>query len=220
LYLETLALVTISSSFATGLLLGLQFLVEVIRTLRLRDLELKPNCLLTRYPIVFLTGRRSIFYFKNYWNQIPNFLFEHGYEVEILELPWKGDALRSAAAQIKLSRRERPCHLIADSSQLEELEAIVALNLPTVVSATVTTLAKVSSVKPDDLKPRASGVQTLVLPPLKQLSIKAIFLSIHNLMFGKSTAAAEVGANSPADTFLVERKYLEHAISLAEHDAR
>jgi hypothetical protein len=218
--LATLALVTLSSTFATGFLLGIQVLVEAIRTRRLRDLELKPNCLLTRYPIVFMTGRRSIFYFKNYWNQIPTFLAEHGYEVEILELPWKNEALRSAAAQVMLSRRERPCHVIADSSQSAELEAIYALNLPTVKSATVTSPPSITSLKKDDLKPRTSGVQTLVIPEIKQLSLKGLFLNVHNLMFGRSTEASELGANSPAGTFLVERKYLEHAISLAERDAR
>lgn len=217
--MATLALVTLSSTFATGLLLGIQFLVEVIRTRRLRNLELKPNCLLTRYPIVFLTGRRSIFYFRNYWNQIPNFLAEHGYEVEILELPWKNDALRSVSAQVLLSRRERPCHLIADSSQMFELETIAALKLPQVMSTTVTSQSRSKTLTTADLRPRFS-VQILVLPQVKQLSLKGIFLSAHNLVFGKSTDASEVGANSPAGTFLVERKYLEHAISLAERDAR
>lgn len=218
----TLALVTLGSSFSIGLLVGVQFLIEMIRTRRTRDLELKPNCLLTRYPLVFLTGRRSIFYFRNYWNQIPNFLAEHGYEVEILELPWKNGSARLNAAEAMLARRDRPCHLIADSSQLKELEAIWSLHLPTVMSATVAFQPrKTSIVRTEDLKPAFSGVQSLALPETKQLSVKGLFLSMHNVLSNRTgILGAEVGANSPAETFLIERKYLEHAISLAERDAR
>ena len=44
-------------------------------------IDLIPNCLLTSKPIVFITGRESLFYFGNYWNGLPRYLAEHGYEV-------------------------------------------------------------------------------------------------------------------------------------------
>ena len=41
------------------------------------DFELEPNCLLTRYPLLFLSGKRSLLYFQDYWNNIPKFLSSH-----------------------------------------------------------------------------------------------------------------------------------------------
>ena len=65
---------------------------------RLRGLELKPNCLLTRYPIAFLSGRKSIFKPFEYWNLIPAYLREHGYEVLILEPPANAPLVSSATS--------------------------------------------------------------------------------------------------------------------------
>lgn len=53
-----------------------------------------PNCLITRHPVVFIHGRKSLFYFGNYWNFIPQFLIDHGYEVIDLDLPWRDEAQR------------------------------------------------------------------------------------------------------------------------------
>lgn len=47
------------------------------------DLPLVPNQLLTRFPLVFIEGRKSIFYFGSYWNVIPKLFEEHGFPVHI-----------------------------------------------------------------------------------------------------------------------------------------
>lgn len=89
------------------------------------DLELRPNCLLTRSPIVFVTGRRSLLYFLNYWNEIPGFLREHGYEVRVCSLPWRGSANRFQTLSRFLDSATRPVHLIADSTSRAEVEKLL-----------------------------------------------------------------------------------------------
>ena len=79
----------------TALTLGLGILSNFHREHRQYKILLKPNCLLTRYPVVFLTGQRSLFYFRKYWNAYPEILAEHGYEVFTLHLPWRGPARSS-----------------------------------------------------------------------------------------------------------------------------
>lgn len=89
------------------------------------DLELRPNCLLTRSPIVFVTGRRSLLYFLNYWNEIPGFLREHGYEVRVCSLPWRDSANRFQTLSRFLDSANRPVHLIADSTSRAEVEKLL-----------------------------------------------------------------------------------------------
>lgn len=95
------------------------------RSKRLVDLELRPNCLLTRSPIVFVTGRRSLFYFLNYWNEIPGFLREHGYEVRVCSLPWRGVSTRYELLTRFIESAPRPVHLIADATSKVEIEKLL-----------------------------------------------------------------------------------------------
>jgi hypothetical protein len=76
------------------LLLSSCFLANFIRAKDRPIPDLIPNCLLTKYPLVFIPGPRSIFYFMRYWNEIPHFLASHGYEVFYLGLAWRGSSRR------------------------------------------------------------------------------------------------------------------------------
>lgn len=93
------------------------------------DFELKPNCLLTRWPILFVTGPRSLFYFSKYWNHHSSYLAEHGYEVFTLHLPWKNSAERRQRMQEFFTARSaegRQFHLFVDSYTMEELKLILS----------------------------------------------------------------------------------------------
>ena len=79
--------------------------------------RLFPNCLITRFPIVFIHGRKSIFYFGNYWNFLPKFLIDHGYEVIDLDLPWRDETARKKelVRLLELLKEEGiGAHFIAD----------------------------------------------------------------------------------------------------------
>lgn len=117
------------------LVVGVRWLSIRYRARRLIDLELRPNCLLTRSPIVFVTGRRSLLYFLNYWNEIPGFLREHGYQVEVCALPWRGFNSRYSALSNFIETSPRPVHLIADSSSKAEVEKLLLTKRSRVSSA-------------------------------------------------------------------------------------
>lgn len=53
------------------------------------NFTLRPNCLLTRRPIWFLTPPRSLFFYKNPWGYVTHFLYEHGYAVDIFRLDFQ-----------------------------------------------------------------------------------------------------------------------------------
>lgn len=86
--------------------------------------SLRPNCLMTRYPLVFLTGRRSLFYFLSYWNDIPDYLAQHGFQVQILSLNWNNTRIRTFQIETYLdakSKARERFHLFVDASSLREI---------------------------------------------------------------------------------------------------
>lgn len=82
--------------------------------------ELMPNRLMTRQPIVFVSPLRSPFYFAKAWNDWPEVLAEHGYEVRLLELPWSDLWLRRETL-LKWKKELSNSHLVADPSAAEEI---------------------------------------------------------------------------------------------------
>lgn len=69
-------------------LIALGAAMNLRRAQRPVTVELQANCLLTRRPLIFVTGLRTPFYFSSYFNEAPSILREHGYQVEVLRLPW------------------------------------------------------------------------------------------------------------------------------------
>lgn len=90
--------------------------------------DLHPNCLLTRWPLLFATGPRSFFYFDSYWNGYTSYLAEHGYEVFKLRLPWNKPALRRERFIQFFEEQEknsRHFHLFVDSPTFAEMEDLL-----------------------------------------------------------------------------------------------
>lgn len=120
------------------LTLSFAILTNLYREHRKQSFELKPNCLLTRKPVVFLTGPRSIFYFRKYWNAYPEILAEHGYEVFTLPLPWRGEERLSRTKEYlsKQATQQRQYHFICDPYTAHELRELFETS-PAVASLTV-----------------------------------------------------------------------------------
>lgn len=117
---------------------GLSIATNTMRARKDYHFELKPNCLLTRFPIVFVTGQSSLFYYRNYWNAFPALLAEHGYEVFTLQLPWKGP-LRAQKMKEFLREQEggQKCfHFVMDAATERELATLVGQS-PSGLSITV-----------------------------------------------------------------------------------
>jgi hypothetical protein len=214
------------------------------RKLRLRGLELTPNCLLTRYPIAFLSGPRTLFRFLDHWNDVPLYLREHGYEVLIIEPSGRTPKERVEATAKALRENGGRCHLIADASLEADMELIAELGIPTLSSLTVvknperkvTGLKSASQISIADLKPRRSAIEVFEIgspldfefdrarPSLLELSLR-LLLKCHNLALrGRSAAVdaietAELGLfHSSKQRFKNEERFLNLAVSLAERD--
>jgi len=80
---------------------------------------LRPNCLLTRFPICFIHGLKNIFCAHDYWHGIPEYLSKHGYEVHEFHGPWRGpheERLNSFANDFReVLKKSEKVHVIAHS---------------------------------------------------------------------------------------------------------
>lgn len=195
----------------TASLVILQFLYQRAIDQSLKNLDLIPNCLLTRHPILFVSGRRSLFYFSNYWNRVPRFLTEHGYQIFELELPWRNEDQRRLVLREGLEAFEGRVHLIADvSSQNAILQA--PPNLQAKI-ASVTFTPQIQSLAPQ----APILIWQDFATPLTLL--RRIMLGLHSLIFAENQmTAAQVGLPRRWQEWPSEIAFLQHAISLAEND--
>lgn len=160
------------------------------RKKRFKGLELRPNCLLTRYPIIFLSKPKSLLRPFDAWRDVPLFLREHGYEVLILT-PVRNAAFQSVHAALK--DLDSKCHLIAGRSERALLEGIAEARLDNVASLTVvqrsSETGSQNSLHVDDLRPARQAIETFEL------------------------------RDRPREPWQFEARFLDYAISLAERDA-
>lgn len=223
-----------------ALILSLLFIVSAMlfqyyrrqeRKRVLAGLELTPNCLLTRYPIVFLAGRKSPFRPFCHWNDIPSYLREHGYDV------WELDASHGdAPAEILLKSIESipaaKCHLISDSASLAHLESIARMKHSKISSLTCVRNKHTSSfsavpapLSPSELKPLEHAIEyfeladTSYFPRGWRALFAALCLHIHNLVFTERSRQVDPLETAEFETsFSLASRFLDLAVSLAERD--
>ena len=214
--------------FAVGLLMGLALVTfSFYQNQKRAKLELKfdliPNCLLTRRPLLFLTGQRSLFYFLNYWNQIPEYLAGHGYEVFTLPLSWRNPKKRQKVLKSFLQSAEqknKKYHILFDSSILPELQDLLS-EAHYEAAESLTVIQSLSAKIP----PPANSVK-----PLKH-SIEELSFSVssqapwiwraHQLFSQKkimSLRPISLGFAKPCEVSTVCYEFLQRAQFLAERD--
>lgn len=228
-----------SSFFFILVAIALQIRHRKVRQRKLSTLELRPNCLLTRYPIVFLSGRKSLFRLFDHWNSIPFFLREHGYEVVVIE-PAPRDPARSVIEI--LDELKTKGHFIFDSSQHDEIEELARYGHRKIASLTCvrrtgaqTSLrrSRTRKLTADQLRPLATAIEyfefeTSDLAFQFRSAVGAwvteTLLSAHNrLVFAGRDGIDpfETGEYTHlTDSFANEEKFLNLAVSLAERDLR
>jgi len=140
------------------LIFAFAILTNLMREYRSFHFELTPNCLLTRNPVVFVTGLRSLFYFRKYWNAYPEILAEHGYHVFTMHLPWRGPerAIKLSEFLKAQGLASKKFHFICDEFSAEELKNVFEHSFAT---ASVTILKEVS----ESNRPRKSSSYLLNL---------------------------------------------------------
>jgi hypothetical protein len=223
----TIALVLSAATLIGSL--AFQVFERRTRARRFRSLVLKPNCLLTRHPIVFLAGPRTVFRLFDHWNSVPLYLREHGYDVYVIDPSGAKRAARTASVLSALRSLGR-CHLIADGSLEEDLEEIATLRPLEAASYTlVKTPDRERYLKPSgpridarDLKPSLVDVYTIEGRGAQGFmsKTKLVLLMAHNFLIQRRSHFVhpfETAEVSP-ESFANEERFLDLAISLAERD--
>jgi hypothetical protein len=208
-----------------GLLVALAVLTNKARAKIHYDKELHPNCLLTRWPLLFVTGPRSFFYFSNYWNIYPSYLAEHGYEVFHLRLPWSNPALRKSRLTEFLKAQDQAklrFHLVMDSATQQEFESVFKDLRPECVIS-------ITEIGGDENK---SKTQSLSAPIVPQETIETLPSSkgsffikwayqLHRLiLIGRPLPSLSTLGAVESTQLQNARLLLERAQSLAEMDLR
>lgn len=225
--MATLAMAALSAFTLVGAVVLFQLDRRRIRRRRLEGLELRPDCLLTRYPIAFLSGPRSLFWLFDHWNDVPTYLREHGFDVIVIEPADNGAKNSVLEALGELSGLH---HLIADSSQRVLLESLARAKHEKVASLTLITSrhepeSDVGRLSPEALRPFDVAIESfeirdvpLALDWRERLAM--FLLRLHGLAIGggRRIRALETGAVKGRTVWAIENRFLDLAISLAERD--
>lgn len=103
-------LAALAALATTGLILGLQFFLSRKRQRRFHNLQLMPNILMTRYPLMFIGRSRSLFRLGGDFLEMPVYLQEHGYQVDEVEITTDENVAESL--RHLLATTLNPVHLI------------------------------------------------------------------------------------------------------------
>jgi hypothetical protein len=169
-----------------------------IRLLKKYSFSLLPNCLLTRHPIVFVSGKQSLFYHGRYWNFIPSYLQEHGYEILALDMPWRDSKKRILEISNfadALIHEGTPAHWICDASSADELQS--------------TAQEKALAFK---------SIRIVTNEALPKNSWKDFNLFIHNLLWSPIQPQVVGVVHDDIELKEIGKMYLKIAVELAEQD--
>lgn len=92
----------------------------------LNNLVLRPNCLMTKYPLVFVSAPRSLFYHEKLGGQLQDFIEAHGYVVHSPAMPFRSKPLRQRyLQQWLLKQKDIGFHFILAEDTYQELKDIL-----------------------------------------------------------------------------------------------
>lgn len=229
----------LSAIVCTTALFLIQVRLRRLRKKRVAELELRPNCLLTRHPIVFVASPRSLFRLFEPWNDIPVYLKEHGYEVIVMDCPRKGSPARAIVQALETLKGKH--HLIGDSSLEDVFTSLALVRHPQIATLTLARnfrtrefkrnrTSTIAARSVDDLKPLPFTLETLDLDsvaiPFKVggwiNAVSVLLLAAHNLFgVGRRPKVDPVETGQLIfNGWDIESRFLDLAISLAERDTQ
>ncbi len=169
-----------------------------------RELVLRPNCLITRRPLCLLTGPRSLFYYRSPWQALHHYLFQHGYKVEIMKLPFQSYPQRENYLKLMLGKLTQS-HIMCDATTYRELGSILS-------QAEQSTMTVFTDTKLDNL-PKGTFQLKMNYPVFSlAYGLHKFYVKLRNI---ETPSASEVGLNIPAQLY---DQILDHCVKLAEMD--
>lgn len=166
----------IAALIAAAAILGSQMVLSRKRRKRFEKLELIPNILMTRYPLLFVGRARSLFRLSGDFLELPIYLQEHGYQVEEVEI--LDDASSRATLERLLTTSATAVHMIiceslADAAYDLALEGHAKL-------ATLTILGHRGDLGPVSLRP--SRLPVFECPELRPSLLASSFAVEQNAL--------------------------------------
>lgn len=161
------------------------------------NLALRPNCLMTRNPLVFITGPRSLFFYEKLGDTLQDFIAAHGYVVLNPVLPFRGESRKKALARFLENRQEKAFHFILSHHTEKEFSQVLQK-----YSGSTFTFA-------DDFQ-KYFGNKT-ISPGLKY-RMHQLFCKLNG------TAADDFSAVFPEKNVVLYDRFLDRCIELAENE--
>ena len=106
-------LATLAALLTSGFILATQLWLSRRRRRRFGSLELLPNILMTRFPLMFVGRRRSLFRVDGDFLELPMYLSEHGFQVDEVEIDVRKHALSLSTL---LDSCQTPVHMIVSEA--------------------------------------------------------------------------------------------------------
>ncbi len=219
----------LAASILAVFVVGLALFGNWHRSQKRPTFALQNNCLLTNHPLVFVSGERSLFYFVNYWNWIPEALRNHGYEVFEIRLPWKLKARKKALLQFlkHCEDQGRKIHLVTDFTNQGILDQLQESQLTATQSISLIKAEEnlgPSKIQVEDLKPKSRAYRLVELKKsdieIRPKPIDWICLAFHCL--SRTSVNIQdlfiLGFASPPKNSRLFKEYLKLSIDLAEGD--
>lgn len=103
--------------------------ISILERMTPDNLVLRPNCLLTRSPLVFISGPRSLFHPQKMAADLQTFIKAHGYQVAPLWLPFRSKKDRAQALEQWLQRNGlKSFHFFMAHATWVEMQTILEKN--------------------------------------------------------------------------------------------
>lgn len=181
--------------------LGLWPMGQLVKPMKF---NLKPNCLLTRRPLKLVTGPRSLFFYKNPWDLLPEVLYEHGYQVELFHLPFRGPEQRKFIFEKNKHHLENS-HIIIDEQTYHEFEHA----LKNIENTTLTVIGSPNAIP-------TSPTTFVFTPNYKPLSLSYVFHRKWLQFLGQITPDPQyLFIKADEKTWF---PFIDHCVKLAELD--
>jgi hypothetical protein len=166
--------------------------------MNLDNLVLRPNCLMTKYPVVFVTGMRSLFFYPRLGSELQDFIKAHGYVVLSPPMPFRSKNLRFFILKRWLKNQsDKRFHFILSEKSYEEFKEIFEQYPESTFTIVPKDLSKINSQK--------------MRTPLSYL--------LHKLYFKMMGLIAEPYSHTlPDKSPEFYDGFLDHCIELAENE--
>ena len=207
----------------------------MLKSMKAYNLNLRPNCILTKTPFVFISGPRSLLHYQQMGEELQIYIKEHGYEVISLPLSFRSteDRKRELQTWLNLNRSKKFHFLMAQETWQELTSVFSQTEFHQLNSTSSFTLIGSTPDSTQDITPRNStqasssdqdhnevlSVKSIQLKPMRWWQTPLTY-HIHQLfchLIARTQPLPYEQTLSVAHPIIYDR-FLDRCIELAEND--